>query len=200
MTDPDPKTVTRLLSQVSSGEPGAGERLWTLVHDELRALAAAKMAKEAPGHTLQPTALVHEVYGRLFGEKKIQWNSRRHFFSTAARAMERILIDHARGKGRLKRGGARHRVPLDDIDDIPGREPAEEMALADALVDFEQINPRAAEIVRLRYFVGLTTAEVAEVLGVSQRTVEGDWFFARAWLRREIMRGETSVPAPGAEP
>ncbi len=193
MTNPDTKSLTRLLSAVAAGESTASTRLWTLIYDELRALAAVRMARESPGHTLQPTALVHEVYGRLFGDQDVQWDNRRHFFGAAARAMERILIDHARRKARLKHGGERKRVPLDEVDELVDRDPSEERAVSEALVELEQINPRAAEIVRLRYFMGLKINEVADVLGVSARTVEGDWYFARAWLRRAILRGDTRV-------
>ena len=187
-----------MLRAVAAGEPDASGRLWTLIHDELRSLAARKMAGEPPGHTLQPTALVHEVYSRMLGDEPVRWDNQRHFFGAAARAMERILIDHARRKGRLKRGGAAARVPLERIDDPWGRDPTEELAVSEALDDLGDINPRAAEVVRLRYFAGLKNKLVAEVLGVSTRTVEGDWYFARAWLRRAIMRGETDIREQGA--
>ena len=133
----------------------------------------------------------------MFGNQDFRWDNRRHFFGAAARAMERILIDHARRKGRLKHGGARKRVPLGDIDDFVNRDPAEELTVSEALTDLEQINPRSAEVVRLRYFAGLKNSEVADVLGVSNRTVDGDWYFARAWLRREIMRDDSRRASPG---
>ncbi len=198
MTGPEPDTVTRLLSEMAAGEPGASDRLWTLLHEELCELAARKMAREGPGHTLQPTALVHEVYGRLFGDQDIHWESRRHFFATAARAMERILIDHARRKGRVRHGGGRNRVPLDDVDDFVNRDPAEELAVSQALQDLEQINLRAAQIVRLRYFAGMTHKAVAALLGVSTRTVDGDWYFARAWLRQQLMGDESGAEEESA--
>jgi RNA polymerase sigma factor (TIGR02999 family) len=155
-----------------------------LVYNELRRLAAQRLAQEKPGQTLQATALVHEAYLRLIGADPEQpWNSRGHFFAAAAEAMRRILVEQARRKGRLKRGGDQERVSLDDAE-IAFEGPADDMiALDDALVRLAQKHPEKAELVKLRYFAGLTVNEAAEVLGISTSTVDRHWTYARAWLR-----------------
>ena len=179
--------VTRILSAIDQGDPRAAEQLLPLVYGELRKLAAQKLAQEAPGQTLQATALVHEAYLRLVdGEKVHDWNSRGHFFAAAAEAMRRILVDQARRKGRLKRGGGKERLDIDDVE-IAFEGPADDvLALDEALARLAQKHPEKAELVKLRYFAGLTVDEAAKVLGVSTSTVDRHWTYARAWLYREL--------------
>jgi len=181
--------VTRILSAIDQGDPHAAEQLLPLVYGELRKLAAQKMAQERSGHTLQATALVHEAYLRLVDVKKIQdWSSRGHFFAAAAEAMRRILVEQARRKGRLKRGGGKERVDLEQVE-IAFAGPADDLvALDDALARLAEKHPEKAELVKLRYFAGLTVNEAAEVLGVSTSTVDRHWSYARAWLFRELSR------------
>ena len=179
--------VTRILSQIESGDSTAAEQLLPLVYDELRKLAASKFANEKPGQTLQATALVHEAYLRIVNVEKAQhWDSRGHFFSAAAIAMRRILVDEARRKQRLKRGGGGQRVPLEGIDLPYGMQPEQLIDLHEALAKLELESADKAKVVQLRYFVGMTHEEVAEVLGVSAVTVRRHWRYARAWLRREL--------------
>lgn len=172
---------------IQSGDPTAADRLFPLVYDELRQLASLHLAREKPGHTLQPTALVHEAYLRLMGDDPSpSWNSRGHFFSAAAIAIRRILIDHARRKQTQKRGGdlARH-----DLDAVAAAlpEPREDLiALDEAFDRLKEVDSRAAEVVQLLYFVGLTIPEAAAVLEISPRTARRVWTYARAWLRREM--------------
>ncbi len=174
--------VTRILSQIESGDPSAAEQLLPLVYDELRKLAAAKLSQEKPGQTLQATALVHEAYVRLIDAEKVQrWNSQGHFFGAAAEAMRRILVEQARRKGRDKHGGGLLRAELldpaaDDPDD-------ELLALDVALPRLAAEDPLAAEVVKLKYFAGLGRDEIAAVLGVSVHEIRQKWAYARAWLR-----------------
>src|SRR6516225_4824274 len=182
--------ITRILSAIEQGDPSAAEQLLPLVYDELRQLAAQRLAHEQPGQTLQATALVHEAYLRLVGGAETQdWDNRRHFFAAAAEAMRRILIDRARHKQTRKAGGGRRRLDLDDI------EPALEegngdrlLALDEALRQLEAEDPRKAELVKLRFFAGLTAEQAAAALGVSTSTAEKDWAYARSWLRVAIDR------------
>jgi len=162
------------------------ERLAPVVYDELRVLAAAQLRWERPDHTLQPTALVNEAYVRLLGDKRPPWTDRSHFFRAAARAMRRILTDHARKRRSLKRGGEPIRVSFDKIGPQSWNEPEEMLALDDALLRLEERDPRAAEVVQLRYFAGLSVAQTAEALEISERTVKRDWTVARAWLRNAL--------------
>ena len=179
--------VTRIMSAIDQGDPRAAEQLLPLVYGELRKLAAQKLAQEAPGQTLQATALVHEAYVRLVdGEKVHDWNSRGHFFAAAAEAMRRILVEQARRQGRLKRGGGKERLDIDEVE-IAFEGPADDvLALDEALVRLAQKHPEKAELVKLRYFAGLTVDEAAKVLGVSTSTVDRHWTYARAWLFREL--------------
>jgi RNA polymerase sigma factor (TIGR02999 family) len=179
--------VTRILSAIEQGDPSAAEQLLPLVYDELRKLAAEKMAHERPGHTLEATALVHEAYLRLVGGgQEEQWNSRGHFFAAAAEAMRRILIGNARQKHALKRGGEAKRVDLDAVE-LADRPPDDKLlALEDALVRLTEKDPVKAQLVKLRYFAGLTTQEAAAVLGISTATADRYWAYARAWLQNEI--------------
>ncbi len=180
--------VTRLLLAVDQGDPHAAEQLLPLVYDELRKLAAARLAQEGPGQTLQATALVHEAYLRLVQDEPQQWDSQRHFFAAAAEAMRRILVENARRKGSLKRGGQRRRHDLDDIAVAAPERPEEVLAVDDALNRLEQRDATAAQLVKLRYFSGLTIPQAAQALGISSRTADRIWVYARAWLFREIGR------------
>jgi RNA polymerase sigma factor (TIGR02999 family) len=176
--------VTHILAAVERGDPHAAEELLPLVYDELRKLAAQRLAGEKPGQTLQATALVHEAYVRLVGgEPPHGWDGRGHFFAAAAEAMRRILIDHVRHKNTRRAGGGHRRVDLDDFDPALDEPDPELLVLDDALRELEQRHPRKAEVVKLRFFAGLTTAQVAVALGVSTSTAENDWAYARSWLR-----------------
>jgi RNA polymerase sigma factor (TIGR02999 family) len=175
--------VTRILTAIVGGDAKAAEQLLPLVYDELRRLATAKMAREKPGQTLQPTALVHEAYLRLVGrEAPEHWNGRGHFFAAAAEAMRRILINRARDKHRLKRGVGRHRVNLDALADPTTAPGSDLLELDDALDRLAQSHPQAAELVKLKFFAGLNRHEAAAALGLPPRTADRLWAFARAWL------------------
>jgi RNA polymerase sigma factor (TIGR02999 family) len=185
--------VTRVLSAIERGDPQAAEQLLPLVYDELRKLAAQRLAQERPGQTLQATALVHEAYVRLVdAEEAGAWNNRGHFFAAAAEAMRRILVNRARDKRRLKRGGDRDRVELEEVA-IAGEAGAPDiLALDEALDELAREEPACAELVKLRYFAGLTQEEAAQALGVTRRTANRYWAFARAWLRQAL--GEADEP------
>jgi len=175
--------VTRILSQIESGDPKAAEQLLPLVYDELRKLAAVRMANESPNHTLQATALVHEAYLRLVDVEKVQhWNSRGHFFGAAAEAMRRILIEAARSRSRQKRGGDGQRLDLEDVNLAVTLPPDELLDLSGAIDSLAAHDPVAAELVKLRFFAGLSIEQAAESLGVSRTTGYGHWTYARAWL------------------
>src|SRR5215831_9058738 len=184
--------VTRILQSIEQGDPKAAEELLPLVYDELRKLAAAKMACEAPGQTLQATALVHEAWLKLAGSERQQWRGRAHFFGAAAEAMRRILIDKARRKASLKRGGDQ---PPEELREsrIELSAPSDEiLAVHEALDSLAAEDPLAAEVVKLRYFVGMTVPEIADALEMAPRTADRHWAFARAWLKRAI-EGERRV-------
>jgi RNA polymerase sigma factor (TIGR02999 family) len=179
--------VTCILSAIEQGDAHAAEQLLPLVYDELRRLAAARLAQEAPGQTLQATALVHEAYIRLVDTEKAQhWNSRGHFFAAAAEAMRRILIENARRKASLKRGAGWTRQDLDEENLVAPQVPEELLALDGALDKLAQVDAQAAELVKLRYFAGLTVKKAADVLAISPRNADFLWAFARAWLLREL--------------
>ena len=178
--------VTRILDAVRQGDPKAGEELLPLVYEELRKLAAHKMAHEAPGQTLQPTALVHEAWLRLVGADPQHWSGRAHFFGAAAEAMRRILIESARRKARLKRGGKLERVELDELPIAAPDSDETLLKMDEALHQLEAEDPEKARIVKLKFFVGLTNQQVAESLGVAERTVERAWAYAKVWLFRAI--------------
>ena len=190
--------VTRILSALEQGDPHAAEQLLPLVYEELRKLAAQKMAQEAPGQTLQPTALVHEAYLRLVAgddtsaPRARHWDSRGHFFAAAAEAMRRILVESARRKRSQKHGGGlvHHDADPDDFPIATPHDPLEVLAVHEALDRLAQKSPRKAELVKLRYFLGCTMAEAAQILGIAHATAEEDWTYARAWLRRHWLRGE----------
>jgi len=179
--------LTRLLDGVDHGDAKAAEALLPLVYDELRKLAAARMASEHQPQTLQPTALVHEVWLRLVGENH-SWQNRRHFFSAAAEAMRRILVERARRRGRLKRGGERERVPLEEIDIAIEADDSHLLQVHEALEKLGQEDPVKAELVKLRFFAGLRIPEAAELLGLSTTTAKRYWTYARAWLYDELTR------------
>jgi RNA polymerase sigma factor (TIGR02999 family) len=180
--------VTQLLCAIDRGDPQAGAELLPLVYDELRKLAAARLAAEQPGQTLQATALVHEAYLRLVGDGTADgWNGRGHFFGAAAEAMRRILIDRARARRTGKRGGGWHRL---DLDALAAAESADDLLdFDDALTRFRTVDSAAARLVELRFFAGLTMPEAAAALGVPLRTAERDWTFARTWLHRALAGG-----------
>jgi RNA polymerase sigma-70 factor, ECF subfamily len=186
----NPSNVTMLLARASDGDAKATGELFPLVYDELRSLAAQHLAGERVNHTLQATALVNEAYLRLVGPGDVTWQNRAHFFGAAARAIRRILTDHARSKNRLKRGGGDgKRVPLDTLD-LAAKQPAEDiLALDEALERLTSMDPEKARVVELRYFAGLSLEETAQALGVSVPTVSRHWEFARVWLHRELSRG-----------
>lgn len=179
--------VTRILDDIEQGDPSASERLLPLVYEELRTLAAQRLSKEPVGQTLHATALVHEAYLRLVDRDHQQkWDSRGHFFAAAAEAMRRILVESARRKQSLKRGGDRQRIDIEVGDSRQGPPLDDLLALDEALKKLEARDARKTKLVELRYFSGLTSSQAAEALGISLATAERDWTFARAWLRREL--------------
>jgi RNA polymerase sigma factor (TIGR02999 family) len=188
--------ASRLISAAEQGDPQAAERLLPLVYDELRRLASRRLEREAPGQTLQATALVHEAYMRLVGgEPGRRWDGRAHFFAAAADAMRRILVDRARDRRRLKRGGGLGRVDV-DLGSVPLDAPGDDLIdLDEALTDLGREDPLCARLVALRFFAGLTQAEAAEALGLARRTADRHWAYARAWLYVRLGRGETPSPA-----
>lgn len=191
---PKKNEITRILRNLKGGDAASAEQLLPLVYDELRALAASFFARQIPGHTLQPTALVHEAYFRLARNADVEWESRAHFMAVAARAMRQILINHARDKSAAKRGGGMHRVTLDEAvtpANGVGRD-LDLLAIDMALQKLADLSERQARIVELRFFSGLTIAESAHVLGVGTTTVEDDWRMAKAWLARELREGQNS--------
>jgi len=179
--------VTRILSAIKQGDPLVAEQLLPLVYDELRKLAAQRMAQEAPGQTLQATALVHEAYLRLVDVDRVQqWDSRGHFFAAAAEAMRRILVDRAREKGREKRGGKLKKLNIDAVDLATTAAPEQLLAIDDALAKLARDDPTAAQLVQLRYFAGLTIEETGKAIGISTATAYRHWNYARAWLHSEL--------------
>ena len=185
--------VTRILERAQAGDSQAADELLPLVYGELRKLAAAKMAHEAPGQTLQPTALVHEVWLRLVGDQNQKWNGRAHFFGAAAEAMRRILIENARRKRAVRHGGAQVRLDINEIEIAAAPKDDELLAVSEALEKFAARDKQKAELVKLRYFVGLTTEEAADVLGISVPTADRWWNFSRAWLFEEIEREQKNL-------
>jgi RNA polymerase sigma factor (TIGR02999 family) len=184
--------VTRLLHHAAAGKSAATQDLFDAVYDQLRQIARRRMAEERNDHTLQPTALVHEAYLRLVGDQQIRWNSRAHFYGAAARAMRRILVEHARRRARPKHGGDRERIPLSQS---PGQiavaPPSDEiLAVDEALSRLEAADPRKGTIVNLRYFAGLTAEQTARVVGVSVGTIEREWRFIKSWLQLELTERE----------
>jgi RNA polymerase sigma factor (TIGR02999 family) len=186
--------VTRILNAIERGDAKAADELLPVVYEELRLLAAQKMSHERPGQTLQATALVHEAYIRLVGPEAQGWDSRGHFFAAAAEAMRRILIENARRRKRCKHGGAHERVEMQDADLAVEGPPDDLIALDEALTKLAREDPIVADLVKMRYFAGLTLEQAAEILGIARRTADRHWAYARAWLHREITKTDT----PGA--
>lgn len=187
--------VTRILERVEQGDPKAAGELLPLVYEELRRLAAHRLAGEAPGQTLQPTALVHEAWLKLSGAENRNWNGREHFFAAAAEAMRRILVDRARRRLAAKRGAGEAHLDADDLD-IPAPAPDDQLlAVNEALTKFTTIDDRKAELVKLRYFVGMTFEEAAQALNIAVPTAKQWWAYARAWLRVEIAGASPDVPS-----
>jgi RNA polymerase sigma factor (TIGR02999 family) len=184
--------VTHILSAIEQGDPQAAEQLLPLVYDELRKLAAWKLTQEKPGQTLQATALVHEAYLRLVDTEKVQrWESRGHFFAAAAEAMRRILVENARHKGSAKAGGGRKRVDLVEVEPAIESPQVDLLALDEALERLQAQDPRKAELVKLRFFAGLTNEQAAGVLGISTSTADNDWAYAKSWLRLAMLGDRT---------
>lgn len=185
--------VTQLLADLHRGDPAAADRMLPLVYDELRRLAEHHLRRERPDHTLQATALVHEVYLRLVNQTQASPRDRAHFFAVAATAIRRVLVDHARSHGADKRGGGRERVSIQDTPSTD-RDPLELLSLDDALSRLAAFDPRKSRVVELKFFAGLEIAEIAAALDVSHATVERDWSVARAWLYRELGHGSDDEP------
>ncbi len=186
-TDPD---ATGLLNEAEGGDHRAADKLLDLVYDELHELAAAKMRGERSDHTLQPTALVHEVYMRLVDQSRVKWQGKTHFKAVAAQAMHRVLVDHARGKNRKKRGEGRRPVTLYDAFALAEDRALDALELHDALEKMRMLDERQADVVEYRLLGGLSSEETARLLGVSSRTVERDWTMGQAWLRRALSKGD----------
>jgi len=184
----DPASIQGL-DRIQQGDPQAAEELLPLVYAELRKLAAMRMANEPPGQTLQATALVHEAWLRLTGEGEQQWNNRGHFFAAAAEAMRRILVENARRKNRLKHGGDLHLTSLTGLDVAQNTPDDQLLAVDEALDRFAVLDSVGAELVKLRFFVGLPNAEAAQLLGIPERTAKRTWAYARAWLHEELKKG-----------
>jgi RNA polymerase sigma factor (TIGR02999 family) len=188
---PSSRDITQVLHSASHGDEAAAEQLFPLVYEELRRLARGYLNGERPGHTLQATAVVHEAFMRLVGTESVAWQDRAHFFAMAARAMRRVLIDHARSRGRQKRGGGWERIPLDRVASFSVGAPGTELlALHEALERLDAEHPDIARIVELKFFGGLTSKEIGEVIGRSDATVERHWKFGRAWLYRAMVEPE----------
>jgi len=182
----DDGDITSMLAAASGGDPQAAAQLVNLVYDELRRRAEALMKRESPGHTVQATMLVHDAYLKLIRQDRASWNDRNHFFAVAAQTMRRLLVDHARGRRRDKRGGDQVKVSLEDGLGLSASTDADVLAVDQALTRLEELDPQQARIVELRFFGGLTVDEVAQQLGMSKRTVEAEWTMVAAWLRREL--------------
>lgn len=182
------KATIAFLDAASAGDVSSHERLVALVYDEMRRLAANYLRSEHPGHTLQPTALVHEAYLRLIGQAQVEWQSREHFIGVAAQMMRRVLIDHARGRGRVKRGAAAPRVSLSEAERLNATAQVDFSALDEALNALEALDAQKSRVVELRYFGGLSIHETARVLAISTATVERNWRFAKAFLQRELAK------------
>jgi RNA polymerase sigma-70 factor (ECF subfamily) len=187
--NPSAQELTRLLTAWTSGDMAAFEKLSRAVYNELRRLARSYMRGERPGHTLEATALVHEAFVRIMDWKNVEWKNRAHFFAVAAQMMRRVLVDHARARRNLKRGGEWKQVSLKEAALLAGKLPTDLIAIDDALRALEQKDPRKSQVVELRFFGGLTVDEAAEVLKVSSDTVLDDWRLAKSWLLRELTRG-----------
>ena len=184
------RDVTRILQDATRGRRQAVDEAMPLIYDELRSIARSQLSGERPDHTLTTTALVHEAYVRLVDLDRVAWQDRAHFFAMAARQMRRILIDHARSRGRKKRGGDAVVISLDDAPELPALDPDALISLDNALEKLESMNERQCRVVECRCFVGLSVEETAEALSISPTSVKRDWAFARAWLNRELTDGD----------
>jgi RNA polymerase sigma factor (TIGR02999 family) len=190
MNDTRSHEVTAILREWSGGDREAAERLFPMVYDELKRQALRFISRERKDHTLQPTALVHEAYLRLVDQTVLKAENRTHFFSIAARLMRQILVDHARQKNAEKRGGSAERLSLEDVDVAPEESAADILSLHEALARLETLDQRKARVVEMRFFGGMNEAEIAEVLGVNEKTVRRDWQFAKLWLFRALSQGQ----------
>ena len=188
MTEPSQLEVTRLLVRLTDGDRGVLDELLPLIYGELRRLAAGYLRRERVGHTLQPTALVHEAYLRLVDQTQVRWQNRAHFLGVAAQMMRRILVDHARGQRAEKRGGDFQKLSLDENIDVSGERASDLVALDEALQRLAEFDPQKARVVELRFFGGLSVEETAEVLGVSAPTVKRQWRMAKAWLYGQVQK------------
>jgi RNA polymerase sigma factor (TIGR02999 family) len=198
LTIPSQHEVTRLLIRLTDGDGDVLGELLPLVYDELRRLAAGYLRRERPGHTLQPTALVHEAYLRMVDQSQVHWQNRAHFLGVAAQMMRRILVDHARGQKAEKRGGDFQKLSLDENIDVLGERAADLVALDEALQRLAEFDPQKARVVELRFFGGLSVEETAEVLGVSAPTVKRQWRMAKAWLYGQVSRKEQEAGVDGS--
>lgn len=187
-----PVSRTTLVEQVSQGDRAAAEQLLPLVYDELKRLAGSYMKREQPGHSLQPTALVHEAFLRLVDQDQVSYQGQTHFFALSAQAMRRILVDHARARGRERRGGDRRRVAFDEETIFSRSREEDILVIDDLLTRLAELDSRQAKIVELRFFGGLKVEDVAEALSLSKRTIEAEWTMARAWLRNQLSEEESS--------
>ena len=192
MNNSDQTDANALLARLSGGDRSAADALLDLVYDRFREMAAAQLSREPAGHTLQPTALVHEAFLKLIDQRRVAWKGRTHFLAVGAQAMRRILVDHARKKKRKKRGGGRQPISLSEELTVSARQDEDVLAVDDALSELAEIDPRQAKIVEMRFFAGMTSAEVAEHLGVSKTTVDREWRIVRAWLRQKLSDGDES--------
>jgi len=193
MSDADSSEATQIVNAIAAGDRSAADRLFAVVYNSLRDLASRYLKGERRDHTLSPTDLVHEAYMKLIDQTRVEWKGRTHFLAIGAQAMRRILVDHARYKQRAKRGGGRIRIQLSEQIALSPERDEDLLALDEALVKLTEVDPRQATIVELRFFGGLNVTEVAEVLGVSKRTVESEWTAVRAWLRRELTEESTDA-------
>jgi RNA polymerase sigma factor (TIGR02999 family) len=189
---PDQDEMTTLLGKAEQGEKVATERLMELVYDDFRELAEKYLGQEPAGHTLQPTALVHEAFLRLIDQRNVDWKGRTHFLAIGAKAMRRVLVDHARRRQRQKRGGKRKRITFDDQIVLSSEHDQHLLAVDDLLVDLQQMDPRQAELVELRFFGGMTSAETAEYLGISKSTADREWRIVKAWMRSKLSESDES--------
>ncbi len=182
--------MTELLRRSVDGDQAAAAQFMQTLYDDFRRVAAAQLRREPPGHTLQPTALVHEAFLRLIDQRQVTWQGRTHFIAVGAQAMRRVLVDHARAARRIKRGGERQRVELDERLTVSPRQTDDVLAIDEALERLAELDPRQAKIVELRFFGGMTNDEVAEVIGVSRATVDRQWRVIKAWLRQQLRDDE----------
>lgn len=192
MTGPPQNVVTATLLELSAGDSNAAAKLWPLVYDELRRLAAAYLRRERPDHTLQPTALVHEAYLRLIDQTRVDWKNRAHFCAVASEMMRRILVDHARKHHAAKRGRGETRISLDEAVSFPHEIEIDVIAVDEALLDLSRLDPQQGRLVELRFFGGLTLDETAEVMSISRSTVQREWDMAKAWLHNQLSKRQTN--------